>query len=872
MMRQYQELKAAHEDCLLFFRLGDFYELFYDDALLASKALQITLTSRDVGGGRRAPMCGVPHHAADQYIARLAQAGHKVAVCEQMEDPASAKGVVRREVVRIVTPGTLLNEAALEAKENRYLCAVAAGRDGYGLAACDLSTGEFVCGGFRGPGGRTRLLDEIERLRPPEALLDPALEADGRLAEEIAARSLACRTYETPAFRLSDARRRLSGHFSTLGLEGFGVDDDLAVRAAGAAFAYLEQTQKTTLAQITRLLPIRHEGALQIDAATRRHLELVESARDGKREGSLLAVVDETVTPMGARLLRHWLQRPLAAVEPIQARQEAVGRFVEDPLLRGRVRSVLEKLYDVERLIGRVALKSANGRDLSSLRASLEALPSLLDALQAEDADSSLGRLRERIDPLSDVASKIASVLVDDPPASVQEGGLIRDGYDQEVDELRRAQRDGKAWLAGLEAEERERTGIKSLKVGFNKVFGYFIEVTRPNLDRVPSDYVRRQTMANAERFVTTELKEKEALILGAEERVLALEHRLFCELRDWVGERTGRVQATAAALAELDVYAGLAEAAAKRGWTRPEVAEGGGIDIRGGRHPVVEAAMGGGYVPNDVRLNQEECRLMLLTGPNMAGKSTYLRQTALIVLLAQMGSWVPAAEARIGVVDRIFTRVGASDDLATGRSTFMVEMTETGAICHNATNRSLVLIDELGRGTSTYDGVALAQAVAEYLHDHVQCLTVMATHYHELTALADRLDLCRNYRVDVAEQDGRIVFLYRVAPGGADRSYGVNVARMAGLPARVLARAEQILLRLERERPAAAAGQLSLFDLPPPPAADLERLQAAEPVIEELAGLEVDRMTPLEALNCLARLQEALRAALQPDARERGA
>ena len=885
MLRQYYQLKEEHPGCILLFRLGDFYEMFGEDAKLASRLLQITLTSREVGKGQRIPMCGVPYHSVEGYVAELVRSGHKVAICEQVEDPRTAKGVVRREVIRVVTPGTILEAEMLEAKENNYLAAVcrhpqksrSPGRlielpqTAFGLAVCDLSTGEFSCTEMSGEDALSLLKDELGRISPAEILLDPSFfepAAREELEVVMGAGARLAESYPGAGVSLETARRRLLEHFKTESLEGFGCEHlPAAVRAAAAVIEYLTQTQKSRLAQIARLTTYSVGGLMLLDPSTRRNLELTRTLRTNERRGTLLWVLDKTLTAMGGRLLRRWIEAPLVEAAAINTRLGAVKELVEDPALRRAIREGLERVHDIERLTGRIAHGSANARDLVALKESLLALPSLKEALLGAAASTRLRELAEELDPCREIAADIGRTLVDDPPVSVTEGGLIRPGFSKEVDELTRAKREGKAWIAELEKRERERTQIKSLKVGFNKVFGYYVEVTKPNLHLVPADYERRQTLAHAERFVTPELKEKEALILGAEERVIELEYQLFTELRARVGSHTPRLQQLARNLAELDVYASLAEVAVERGYVCPVVDEEDRIEIREGRHPVVEATLpGSSFVPNDLVLDSET-RIVILTGPNMAGKSTYLRQAALIVLMAQIGSFVPAAEARIGVVDRIFTRVGASDDLATGQSTFMVEMNEVANILNHATEKSLVILDEVGRGTSTFDGLSIAWAVTEYLHNHerVRPKTLFATHYHELTELESLLPRVKNYSVAVREEGGEILFLRRIVRGGADQSYGIEVARLAGLPGPLIERARQILAELESgeaerrralEAPAATgaangrsrgAVQLPLFTEP-------------DPVIAALEQVDIDRLTPLDALNLLARLAAEVR------------
>lgn len=862
MMRQYFDLKAKYPDCILFFRLGDFYEMFDEDAETVAPILELTLTSREAKKGERIPMCGVPYHAAEGYISKLVQHGYKVAVCEQIQDPSEAKGLVERDVVRIVTPGTATDQNSLQARENRYLAAVAGAANTFGLSACDLSTGEFICTEFMGEGAAQRLLDELTRLQPPEILVSPEIEAWGTTSDIAAAcPDSLIHVYDRAAFS-SQGSERLSRHLGVASLDGFGLADaPLAVKAAGAVFQYLEETQKVHLGHITKLRLYTPDDMMLLDSATRRNLELTRSLRDGGKRGTLLGTIDRCVTALGGRLLKRWIEQPLTDPVAINERLDAVESFYHATLLRQTLREHLAQVYDIERLVGRVATGAAGGRDLVALRHSLAQLPAIRSLL-AEIPSGPAAKLAAEMDVLEDVQSWIAEALVDEPPVTVKEGGLIRPGYHPEVDMYRRAQKEGKTWIAELEAKEREATGIRSLKISYNKVFGYYIEVTRANLDRVPPHYERKQTLAGSERFITPELKEKEAQILGAEERLVELEYRLFCELRDRVAQQAQRLQRAAEQIAHIDVWSALAHVAAERNYVRPKVTTDDVISIVEGRHPVVEAESGDDrFVPNDAELNAER-RLLILTGPNMAGKSTYLRQVALIVLLAQMGSFVPAKQAHIGVVDRIFTRVGASDDLATGRSTFMVEMIETGNICNNATERSLVLIDELGRGTSTYDGVALAQAIAEYLHDVVGCKTIMSTHYHELTALEERLSRCCNYRVDVAEERGRVIFLYKVVPGGADRSYGINVARMAGLPREVLRRAATVLKQLEQQN-RKDDFQLTFIDyfLRDEAAAASDEISPEErEVLDALRQLRLEETTPLQALQLLDEWQRRVR------------
>jgi len=863
MMAQYFAVKEQYPDAIVFFRLGDFYEMFGEDAEKASRILDIVLTSREAGSMGRIPMCGVPYHSAESYIATLVAHGFKVAICEQLEDPKQAKGLVERGVIRVVTPGTVIEQAFLNERANNYLVAVTRGRSGYGLAVCDASTGDFQVTEFSGDTALEDLLTELARLTPAECLLGPGIASDEALASAIARYCRTASPYDERAFQYEAAYRRLTEHFGVHSLDGFGCEGlPLAIQAAGAVLQYLQETQKTAATQIAAMSTYSTAAYMTLDAATRRTLELTRTWRDGNVRGSLLWVLDETQTAMGARLLRRWIEQPLLDKDAIQARLDAVEALVVRHDVRTALRDLLRGVADIERLLGRVAYKTATARDLVALRLSLERIPRIRALL--EESGLVDGPLRDAaaMEDLSDVAADIAATLVDDPPATVKEGGLIRPGYSAEVDQLRDAGRRGKQWIAELEEAERQRTGIKSLKVGFNKVFGYYIEVTRPNLHLVPPDYERKQTLANAERFVTPALKEQEALILNAEDRVVELEYELFVQLRNRVEARTGQIQSAARQLAQLDVLAALAHVAVERRWVKPEIDEKLRIAIKGGRHPVVEALIpDGSFVPNDTLLDENQ-RLIILTGPNMAGKSTYLRQVALIVLLAQIGSFVPAERAQIGLVDRIFTRIGAADDLGTGQSTFMVEMNEAANILHHATERSLIVIDELGRGTSTYDGMALAQAIAEYIHDKIGARTLISTHYHELTRLPERLPRARNYRTEVAEHRGRIRFLYTVVPGGADRSYGLNVARMAGIPAEVLQRARKLLQELEQGRPRVA--QLDLFSalFEAAAEADFAAQLVEDEIISHLRRLDIPRLTPLEALNLLAEWQAKLAAA----------
>jgi len=865
MLAQYRAIKREHQDVILLFRLGDFYEMFGDDAKVAADALELVLTSREVGKGRRMPMCGIPYHAADRYLARLLAAGHKAAICEQVEDPSKAKGLVKREVIRILTPGTVVEDHLLEERANNYLASVVSAGDRWGLAAADCSTGDLMVTEFAEGDAWGELCDELSRLQPAELLVPEGEQRQAALERVVGSHGGTVTTWDAGAFLAEGAEDVLKRHFEVGSLRGFGCEGmPAAVEAAGAIVAYLKRTQKSGLAQIRGMRTYSREHFMVVDATTRRNLELLNSLRDGSREHTVLWVLDDTLTPMGARLLRRWLTAPLLDVPAIEERLDAVQAFHEDSLLRARVRDLLRRIRDLERPVGRAAAGTASGRDLAGLRDSLQRLPEFAAAL-ADSGRPALQTLVADFDSLADLQQALASALEDSPSASPREGGVIRSGYSPDLDELRQARTQGKEWIAGLQERERKRSGIKSLKVGFNQVFGYYIEVTRPNLHLVPDEYQRRQTMRNAERFITPELKEYESKVLGAEERILALEQELFAELRNRVAAEAGRVQRASDVVARADVLACFAEVASRNRYARPQVTTEDRIEIRNGRHPVVELALQDErFVPNDAHLDCSESQVLIITGPNMAGKSTYLRQVALIVLMAQVGSFVPADSATIGLVDRIFTRVGASDDLATGQSTFMVEMTETANILRHATRRSLIVLDEIGRGTSTFDGLSIAWSVAEHIHDApgLGAKTLFATHYHHLNELADSLPRVKNFRIAVKEKGDQVVFLRQIVPGGTDRSYGIQVARLAGLPPEVLERAKQVLWSLEernhvggrdlppapRPRPAPSADQLALFG------------GAPDPIVEELRSIDVERMTPLEALSRLAELQQRAR------------
>jgi DNA mismatch repair protein MutS len=849
--KQYLDLKRQYPDTILLFRLGDFYETFDADAELVARELDIVLTSRPVGKGQRVPLAGVPHHAVESYVARLIEKGYRVAIAEQMADPATVKGIVPRQVIRVVTPGTVVEPALLDDKQPNYLAAWIEADGRVGLAHADVTTGEFAVTQFA-----SESLDaarhELVRLAPRECLVPEAGHWDapstGMHITPLAAWK----------FEYGNARQALLDHFSVGTLAGFGCEGQtLAIRAAGAIIQYLCETQIQGLTQITGLTTYTTSAFMTLDAATRRNLEITETIRGKSAQGSLLGVLDATRTPMGARLLRAWLSQPLLDRPHIETRLERVAAFTQDTLARESAAAALKVMPDLERQTTRVMAGNASPRDLLAIRRALEATPDLRQALESARGGEealSLSALLSELDPCNDVSSLIAQSINDDAPNSLSSGGVIRPGFSAELDGILIASRDAKTWVANLEKTERERTGIKSLKVGYNKVFGYYLEVTHSNAEAVPDDYIRKQTLVNAERYITPQLKEYEALILNAEERIAEVEKRLFTEVCQQVAARANALWRTARAIAQIDVAVALAQVAVSQRYVRPTLTDTDEIHIVGGRHPVVEQTLSGAaFVPNDLRFDASE-RILVITGPNMSGKSTFLRQAALIALMAQIGSFVPADSAALGIVDRIFTRIGAQDEIAAGQSTFMVEMVETANILHHATNRSLIVLDEIGRGTSTYDGLSIAWAVIEYIHNHprLRAKTLFATHYHELVELASSLPHVRNYNVDVAEEGDRVVFLHKIVPGGADRSYGIHVAQLAGLPKPVIRRAQELLRELESgqrahapsARQAEGPAQLSLF---------IQR----DPVLDALKTLDVNSLSPLEALMKLYELQK---------------
>jgi DNA mismatch repair protein MutS len=868
LMRQYAAIKKEHPTALLFFRLGDFYELFFDDAVLAARELQITLTSRNKEKGVAIPMCGVPHHAAEGYIAKLIRKGFKVAICEQVEDPRVAKKLVRREVTRVVTPGTAA-DSSLSSEENNFLAAVAHTGERVGFAALDLSTGEFRATEFQGEDAAKRIHEEIQQLRPKEVLYGstaPLFEASSAARVTSPVRLSPATGYaETPLddwiFSPDHAIPLLENHFGVLSLEGFGLSGKpAAAAAAGAILYYVRSTQRGSLSHVDRIGFYERQTCLVLDAVTVRNLELIEPLFAGADAGvTLFRSVDATVTPMGKRLLRSWLLRPSIDITEINTRLDAVESQVKETVAREELRRALDGILDLERLLSRVTLETANPRDVLALAASLAKLPVARAALSPFVADR-LKALHSSVDELSDLRQRIEATVIPEPPISLSDGGVIQTGVDHELDELRDLSRNSKQFLAEIEQRERQRTGIASLKVKFNSIFGYYLEISKTNLHLAPADYERKQTLVNAERFTTQELKEYESKILDAQEKIVDIERRMFAELRSAIAGEARRIRQTALALAEIDVLAALSQIAALRNYCRPKFDDSTDIEIVAARHPVIEQLeMGSGerFVPNDLYLNSTTHTILVLTGPNMGGKSTYLRQTALITIMAQMGSFVPARSARLGIVDRVFTRIGASDNLARGRSTFMIEMTETAAILHTATARSLILLDEVGRGTATYDGLAIAWAAVEYIHARTHAKTLFATHYFELTELADQLPGVKNYHVAVKETGGGIVFLRKVEPGAADRSYGIEVAKLAGLPQEVIIRAREVLAEHENaERQ--VTGHLSPGADPPPTQLTIFT-PLSQPVLERLREVDLNHLTPIEALNLLAELKKQI-------------
>ncbi len=873
MMTQYLETKKQYPDCILFYRLGDFYEMFFDDALKASKALEITLTGKDCGLEERAPMCGVPFHAVDSYLNKLVQKGFKVAIAEQMEDPKAAKGLVRREVIRVVTPGTITSAQALDETRNNYLMGIVYLGECFGIATADISTGDFFVTEVT---SERDLYDEINKFSPSEIICNEALYVSGVDIDQLKERyQVSIAPLDSHFFGDEICRKILKEHYHVGSLDGLGLSDyDTGVIAAGCVMQYLYETQKSTLDHLTAITPYQVGQYMVIDTSTRRNLELVETLREKQKRGSLLWVLDKTKTAMGARLLRSYIEQPLIHKDEILARQDAIQELNMNYISREEICEYLNPIYDLERLIGRISYKTANPRDLLAFKNSLAMIP-YIKHLLGEFTSSLLKAFEADLDPLEDLKGLIDRAILDEPPVSIRDGGIIKEGFHQEADKLRHAKTEGKTWLAELEAKEREKTGIKSLKVKFNKVFGYYFEVSNSFKNQVPSYFVRKQTLVNGERFTTDELKNLEDIIMGAEEKLVSLEYDLFCQVRDTIAESVLRIQKTAKALAGIDVFSSLSLVATRHNYVKPSINERGVIQIKNGRHPVVEQMMRDDlFVSNDTSLDNGKNRISIITGPNMAGKSTYMRQVALIVLMAQLGSFVPADEANIGICDRIFTRVGASDDLASGQSTFMVEMTEVANILRNATKNSLLVLDEIGRGTSTFDGLSIAWAVVEHISSQklLGAKTLFATHYHELTELEGTISGVNNYCIAVKEQGDDIVFLRKIIKGGADRSYGIQVAKLAGVPDSVIARAKEISVELSGADITARAKEIAQLGAPPqrkavpkPDEVDLQQMSFFDTVkdddiIRELGGLELGHMTPIDALNTLYRLQTKLK------------
>ncbi len=872
MMQQYMETKKQYPDCILFYRLGDFYEMFFEDALTASKELEITLTGKNCGQEERAPMCGVPYHAVEGYLSKLVSKGYKVAICEQLEDPKLAKGLVKRDVVRIVTPGTNLIVQSLDETKNNYLMCVAYFAGKTGISVADVTTGDYYVTEVE---DMRRLLDEINKYQPSELICNDAFLMSGADLEDLKSRlDIAVYSLEPHYFDEDLCRKCLMRHFKISSLIGLGVESfSSGLIAAGSLLQYLYDTQKTSLDHFTRLQPYLTGKYMLLDSATRRNLELTETLREKQKRGSLLWVLDKTKTAMGGRMLRSDLEQPLIDRGEMQKRLDAVNELCKDPMSREELREYLNPVYDLERLLGKVSYRTANPRDLLAFASSMEMLPHIKTVLKGFSSQR-LAEIEADLDDLGDLYDLIRRAIVEEPPISIREGGMIREGFDETIDQLRSAKTEGKTWLAQLEEQERERTGIKNLKVKYNKVFGYYLEVTNSYKDLVPADYMRKQTLVNAERYTTPRLKELEDMILNAEDKLTALEYEKFCQVRDAVAAQVERIQRTAKAIARLDVSASLSLVAERNHYVRPALNEKGVIDIKDGRHPVVEQMIEHDmFIANDTYLDNQKHCIAVITGPNMAGKSTYMRQAALIVLLAQIGSFVPAKSANIGIVDRIFTRVGASDDLASGQSTFMVEMNEVANILRNATSKSLLVLDEIGRGTSTFDGLAIAWAVIEHISNRklLGAKTLFATHYHELTELEGKIGNVNNYCIAVKEKGDDIVFLRKIVKGGADKSYGIQVARLAGVPDMVIDRAKEIVEQLSDNDITEKVQNISVetegkgkkqkhYD-----EVDLEQISffdavKDEDVLEELKSADITTMTPLDALNTLYRLQNKLK------------
>ncbi len=871
MMQHYVATKEKYKDCIVFYRLGDFYEMFFDDAKTVSEELELTLTGKDCGLKERAPMCGIPYHAAETYIEKLIEKGYKVAVCEQVEDPKTAKGIVKREVIRVVTPGTNMNSQGLDEAKNNYIMSIVCMDERFGLAVADISTGECqVTEVDKAP----KLIDEINKFVPSEIICNQSLLVSGidclELKEKL---SICVNSLDDWYFDDENCEKVLKEHFKVLSLEGLGLSDySCGLIACGALFQYLYETQKSDMPQMTSVTPYVTDRFMVIDSSSRRNLELVETMREKSKKGSLLWVLDKTKTAMGSRMLRSFLERPLIDADEINRRLSAIEELNTQGMLRDEMREYLRPVYDLERLISRISYQSANPRDLIAFKTSLEMLPFIKQLLNSFESNM-MREIQDEMDPLEDLYQLIDSSIVDDPPLAMKEGGIIKDGCDENIDKFRHAKQDGKQWISDLEASEREKTGIRNLKIKFNKVFGYCIEVTNSFKDKVPDTYTRKQTLVNAERYITPELKKIEDTVLGAEDRLYSLEYEKFCTIRDTVAGEVVRIQKTARAIAHLDVFSSLSLVAERNSYVRPKLNNKGGLDIKGGRHPVVEKMIPNDmFIANNTYLDKQDHRLAVITGPNMAGKSTYMRQTALIVLMAQIGSFVPADQADIGIVDRIFTRVGASDDLASGQSTFMVEMTEVANILRNATADSLLILDEIGRGTSTFDGLAIAWAVIEHVSDKklLGAKTLFATHYHELTELEGKVSGVHNYCIAVKEKGDDIVFLRKIVAGGADKSYGIQVARLAGVPENVLKRAKELVEQLVTSDITSAVRDMTKKEKnseqkPHYDEVDMTQMSFFDTVqdnsiVDEIKELDLSNLTPMDAMNILYSLQNKIR------------
>lgn len=858
MMQQYLDIKEQYKECILFFRLGDFYEMFFDDAITASRELELTLTGKSCGKEEKAPMCGVPFHSADTYISRLIEKGYKVAICEQTEDPAAAKGIVKREVIRIVTPGTLTSQSMLKENENNYLASIYIDDTGAGISYCDISTGEMYASQLTGGMTEDSLVNELVKTNAREVIINRETDA---IWEALKTSDVFLNVLNENYYSYETAQKTILRQFNTGALTGLGLEDKTqCVLSLGALLSYLLETQKQSLGQITGIRLYDIGNSMALDKATIRNLEITETLYDKQVKGSLLGVLDKTHTAMGSRKMKQWLKEPLNRVDEINARLDAVESLVDNILLRNNIRDSLKRVYDFYRLSGRIASGNANGKDMIALLNSISVLPDIKDSLSDLEAGL-LDELNHRIDPLTEVFELIDRAVCEDPPFTIKEGGIIKKGYSEELDELKDSIYDAQQWIANLEGSERERTGIKNLKVGYNKVFGYYLEVTRSYYEMVPENYIRKQTLANAERYITPELKEMEGLVLNAEAKINKMEYDLFSQLRGEIEKHIKTIQETSNAVASLDVLTAFASVSSSNGYIRPEINSGDEIEIHKGRHPVIEQTIADGiFVSNDTYLNRTDSSMLLITGPNMSGKSTYMRQTAIIVLMAQAGCFVPCESAVIGIADRIFTRIGASDNLAHGQSTFFVEMSEMAYILNSATDRSLIILDEIGRGTSTYDGLSIAWATVEYLcREDFRARTLFATHYHELTALSEQIDGVANLNVDVAEENGNIVFLHKIVPGSASRSYGIHVAKLAGVPKELLKNAEERLFALEKNQPESApeapqpaelreGEQLSLFSLAP------------DPVTEKLRNIDLMETTPSQAFKILEELKGILK------------